>query len=187
MDVTPIPDDVDTSVTTAIRTSLGVIGLISLIAGLLILIWPDHTAMLVAAIIAVYAAIAGLVNLGIGIFSGRLGIWPRIGYLLLGLVFVLASALAFANLGPFVVGLAALFGIFIGVVWIIEGVVSFAMLIDSPSKVWTAIYAVISMIAGAVLLASPIWGAELLWLVLGVSAVVMGVIQIVRAFKFGRS
>jgi uncharacterized membrane protein HdeD (DUF308 family) len=186
MDTTPVTEDLARTVYNAIRTSLGVIGLVSLITGALILVWPDHTAMVVGGIIAAYAVIAGLVNLGIGIFSGKLGVWPRIGYLALGVVFLVGAVVAFANLGPFVVGLAALLGIIVGVLWIVEGVVSFAMLIDGPSKVWTVVYALISIVAGAALLAAPVWGAQLLWLVLGISLVIMGLVQIVRALKFPR-
>jgi uncharacterized membrane protein HdeD (DUF308 family) len=187
MDNTPIVEELEQSVLKSIRIALGVLGVVSLITGVLILIWPDHTAMVVGAIIAGYAAIAGLVNLGIGVFSGKLGLWPRIGYLALGVVFLAAAGVAFANLGPFVMGLAAFFGIFIGITWIVEGVVSLFLLFDSSSKVWTALYAVISIIAGSTLLAAPLWGAELLWLVLGVSLVFTGVVQVVRAVQFARS
>jgi uncharacterized membrane protein HdeD (DUF308 family) len=187
MDITPLPEDVSSSVSNLIRGALGFAGLISVITGALILIWPDHTAMVVAGIIAAYAAIAGLINLGIGVFSGKLGLWPRLGYLVLGLAFVGAALVAFANLGPFVVGLAALIGIIIGVVWVMEGVVSLAMLFDAPSKVWTTIYAVISIVAGATVLAAPVWGVGLLWLVLGISLVITGLVQVVRAFTFARS
>jgi uncharacterized membrane protein HdeD (DUF308 family) len=186
MDATPLPDEVGRSFLNAIRSALGVIGLVAVVTGAVILIWPDHTAMVVAGIIAAYAAIAGLVNLGIGVFSGKLGVWPRVGYLVLGLAFLVSSGIAFANLGPFVVGLAIFIGIFIGVTWIVEGVVSLAMLLDGPSKVWTAIYSVISIVAGATLLAAPVWGAQLLWLVVGISLVIMGIVQIVRAVKFPR-
>jgi uncharacterized membrane protein HdeD (DUF308 family) len=187
MDTTPLPTEAERSFLSAIRSALGVIGLVSLLTGAVILIWPDHTAVVVAAIIATYAVIAGLVNLGIGIFSGKLGVWPRVGYLVLGLAFIVSAIIAFANLGPFVVALAAFFGIFIGLTWIVEGVVSFAMLLDGPSKVWTALYAVISIVAGAVLLAAPVWGAQLLWMVLGISLVIMGIVQVVRALKFPRA
>jgi uncharacterized membrane protein HdeD (DUF308 family) len=33
---------------------------------------------------------------------------------------------------------------------------------------------------------SPLWGAVVLWWLIGISAVVMGIIQIGRAFSFGK-
>lgn len=177
--------DVDKSVITTIRAAMGVAGLVSLVVGLLILIWPGKTAMVVAGIIAVYALIAGAVNLAIGTFSGRLGRWPRIGHLVLGLAFLVAAVLAFANLGSAAAGLAVFVGVLVGIVWIVEGIVALTMIADSSSKVWTVVYAVISVIAGITLLGSPLWGVALLWLLLGLSLVVLGVVQLVRAFRFG--
>jgi uncharacterized membrane protein HdeD (DUF308 family) len=182
----PFPEDLDKSVVNSIRASLGVAGLLALIAGLLILIWPGHVAGVIAIILAIYAVAAGLVNLGIGVFSRQLGVGPRIGYLLLGVLFVLAGIVIIANPAVFVTGVALFLGIMIGILWVIDGIVSFVMLPDSGSKAWTAVYAVISLLAGAAMLSSPLWGAELLWLVVGISAVVIGLIGIVRGFQFGR-
>lgn len=178
--------DLEKSVTNGIRTALGIGGLVSLVVGILILAWPSKTAMVVAGIIAVYAAIAGVVNLAIGIFSRRLGRWPRVGYSLLGLAFLIAAALAFANLGATAAGLAILLGILVGIVWIIEGIVGLTMVGDAPSKMWTILYAIVSIVAGIAVLSWPLWGAAVLWLLLGLSLAILGVVQLVRAFRFGR-
>lgn len=177
--------DVDRSVTNGIRAALGVSGLLSLFIGVLIMAWPAKTAMVVAGIIAVYAGLAGLVNLAIGVFSRRLGAWPRIAYLALGVLFVVSAVVAFANLGAAAAGLGVLLGVIIGIVWVVEGVVGLTMIGDSSSKVWTLLYAAISIVAGITLITSPLWGATLLWVLLGLSLVVMGVVQVVRALRFG--
>lgn len=178
--------DLDRSVRNGIRIALGVSGLVSLVVGVLILAWPAKTAMVVAGIIAVYAAIAGLVNIAIGIFSRQLGRWPRFGYLLLGLAFLIAAVLTFANLGAAAAGLARLLGIIVGIVWIIEGIVGLTMVGESNSKTWTIVYAIVSVVAGVAVLTSPLWGATVLWMLLGLSLAVLGVIQLLRAFRFGR-
>ncbi|MBK8445458.1 MAG: DUF308 domain-containing protein [Micropruina sp.] len=141
--------------------------------------------MVVAGIIAVWALIAGLVNIAIGIFSRKLGTWPRIGYLVLGVAFLIAAAITFGNLGAAAASLGILLGIIVGISWIIEGVVALTLLGDATSKIWTILYAVLSIIAGIIVLFSPLWGAALLWLLLGVSMVILGVVQLVRAFRFG--
>lgn len=176
---------VERSVVNLVRAAIGVSGAVSLIVGLLILVWPVKTAVVVAGIIAVYALIAGVVNLAIGIFSRKLGGWARVGYLVLGAVFLIAAVVSFANLGSAAAALAFLVGILVGVSWITEGVVGLTMMGDSASKVWTIIYAIVGIVAGFVLLTSPVWGAALLWLWLGISLLVLGVVQIVRAFRFG--
>lgn len=177
--------DVDKSVTNGIRAALGVSGLLSVVVGVLILAWPTKTAMVVAGIIAVYAGLAGLVNLAIGVFSRQLGRWPRVGYIALGVLFVVSAVIAFANLGAAAAGLGVLIGVVVGVVWVIEGIVGVTMIGDSTSKVWTLLYAALSIIAGITVITSPLWGAALLWILLGVSLLFMGVVQVVRALRFG--
>ena len=153
--------------------------------GVLILAWPAKTAAVVAAIIAIYAAVAGLVNLAIGVFSRRLGTWPRIGYLLLGLVFLVFSGVAFANLKATAATLGVLLAILVGIAWIMEGVVGLTMIGDARSKIWTIVYALVSVVAGIVMLTSPLWGATVLWMLMGLSLLVLGLIQAVRALRFG--
>ena len=67
--------------------------------------------------------------------------------------------------------------------WIVEGVVALTTLGGSASKGWTIFFALLSIVAGIVLLFSPLYIA-ILWLMLGISLVVLGIIQIVRAFSF---
>lgn len=87
-----LEDDLTRSLTNAIRTTLGVSGLVSILVGILILVWPGRTAAVVAAIIAVWAVIAGLAALAAGMLSRKLGVWPRIGQLALGVVFLVPQA-----------------------------------------------------------------------------------------------
>lgn len=172
--------------TNGIRTALGLGGVLSVILGIVILVWPGKTAMVVTALIAVYAIIAGLVYAGMGIFATGKGGWSRIGHILLGVLYVVAGIVAFSNLGLAAVSLAVFLGILVGIMWIIEGVVALSTLDLAPSRGWTIFYAIISIIAGVTLLFSPLWGAVVLWWLLGISAIVMGAIQIGRALSFGK-
>lgn len=172
--------------TNGIRTALGLGGLLSVILGILILVWPGRTAMVVTAIIAIYAIVAGLVYIGLGVFTADKGGWARLGHIVLGILFIIAGIIAFMNLGATTAVLAVFLGILVGIMWIIEGIVSLTTLSLSASKGWTIFFAIISIIAGIVLLFSPLWGAVVLWWLLGISAIVLGIIQIIRAFSFGK-
>jgi uncharacterized membrane protein HdeD (DUF308 family) len=176
----------ETSAVNGIRTALGIGGVLSVIAGILILAWPGQTAMVVTAIVAIYAIAAGLVYAGLGIFSKTKGGWSRVGHIALGILFIIAGVVAFLNLGQATLWLAAFVGILVGILWIIEGIVSLSTLGDAASKGWTIFFAILSIIAGVVLLFSPIWGAVVLWWLLGISAIVLGIINVVRAFTFGK-
>lgn len=177
---------VERTATNGIRTALGIGGVLSIILGILILVWPGKTAMVVAAIIAIYAIAAGLVYAGLGIFSAGKGGWARVGHIALGVLFIVAGVVAFANLGATTAWLAIFLGILVGIMWIVEGIVALSTLGSAGSKGWTIFFAIISIIAGITLLFSPLWGALVLWWLLGISAVVMGVVQLVRAFTFGK-
>lgn len=171
--------------TNGIRTALGVSGILALVVGILVLVWPGRTAVVVAAIIAIYAIIAGIVYASIGIFSKTMRTWPRIGHVVLGLVFIIAGIIAFMNLTLATELLAILLGVLVGIMWIVEGIVALSSLGDTSSKVWSILFAIISIIAGIVLLLSPLWGAAVLWWLLGISLIVLGIINVVRAFRLG--
>ena len=171
------------SAVNGVRTALGIGGVLAVIVGILILVWPGKTAMVVTAIIAIYAIAAGLVYAGLGIFSKTKGGWARAGHIVLGVLFIIAGVVAFLNLGATTAWLAIFLGILVGIMWIVEGIVSLSTLGDAASKTWTIIFAIISIIAGVVLLFSPLYIVALWWL-LGISLIVLGIVNVIRAFTF---
>jgi len=172
--------------TDLVRTIMGIGGLVALVIGVLILINPVQSGAVmmkvIAVILGIYLVIAGLVFLGSMVFSKTMSGWRRVGNAVLGLLYLIAGIIVFGNVENTAVVLAAFLSIFIGVMWIFEGVMAFASAKSSPSKVWSIIYGIISIIAGLVLIFSPILGAVTLWIILGASMAVMGLIQIIRAF-----
>ncbi|MBN8882130.1 uncharacterized membrane protein HdeD (DUF308 family) [Salana multivorans] len=180
------PKDLNDGVTGAFRIAFGLAGLITLIVGILVLIWPGKTAVVVTALLAVYAIVLGIVYAAVGVFgSGKTG-WSRIGHIVAGLVFVVAGIVAFGNLRAVTAGLAVIVTIFIGAAWLVEGIAALATLGRSQSKGWTVFYAIVSVLAGITLMFSPLFSAVVLWWFVGISLVVLGAIQIGRAFSFGR-
>ena len=174
------------SLFTSIRVTLAISGAIALIAGIVVLVWPVKTAFIVTGIIASYLIIAGLVYIGLGIFSGKKGGWARIGHAVLGLLYIVAGVIAFSNLAAATVTLAVVTAIFLGVSWIFDGVVALTLLNKDGSKAWTILYAILSIAAGVIVLFAPLLAAAALWWVLGITLVVLGVMQIVRAITLGR-
>ena len=55
----------------SIRMFLGISGAVTLIAGLVLLIWPAKSAVIVTGIFASYLIVGGLVYLGLAVFSGK--------------------------------------------------------------------------------------------------------------------
>ena len=167
-----------------IRTALGIGGVLSVIIGALIVWQPLAAAAAVAIILGIYAIVGGLVYAGLGIFSKTRGGWSRVGHIVLGLLFIVAGILIFIHPGIAAASLATFVAIIIGIMWIIEGIVALSTLGQAAAKGWTVFFAIISIIAGIFVLLSPLWAAAVLWLFLGISLIVLGIIQIVRAFTF---
>lgn len=171
-----------------------VTGVISLIAGLVIVIWPFKSAVAVTVLIAIYTLVAGIIDIALAVVSKGLSGWLRVGLALLGVLFVVASIVAFSNLASTTALLGVFVSTFLGIAWIFEGVVTLFALGGpkdpfSPvvrSKGWTIAYAIVSILAGIVLLVSPMLAAVWLWLFIGASLLVFGVIQIVRAATLER-
>ncbi|MEZ3160178.1 DUF308 domain-containing protein [Microbacterium sp. BWT-B31] len=179
--------EAEKSAVNGIRTAIGIGGTLALIAGILVLVWPDKAAAVLTVILAIYAIAAGLVYAGLGIFTRHKGGWARVGHILLGLVFILAGVIALFNLTVTTAWLAVIVAIFVGIAWIVEGVVSLSTLGQSASKGWTVFFAIVSLIAGIWLVFTPLLGALALWWILGIALVAIGIVNIVRAFTFGRN
>ncbi|QDZ13706.1 HdeD family acid-resistance protein [Humibacter ginsenosidimutans] len=172
------------SAVNGVRTALGIGGVVSLVVGIIILVWPGHALTALTWLIALYAIVAGVVYAGLGIFSKVMGGWSRVGHIVLGVLFIIAGIIMFANLSTSTTLLLLFFGVFVGIVWIIEGIVALTTLGGAQSKAWSLFFAILSIIAGIILLFSPIMGTLVLVWLLGISLVVLGIVQIVRAFTF---
>ncbi|GAA1843546.1 HdeD family acid-resistance protein [Agromyces salentinus] len=169
-----------------VRTTLGISGAIALIIGIFITFWPKNAADVLTVLLAIYFLIAGLAYIGLGIFSKGISGGARALDIILGVVFVIAAVIAFANIQAAASLLAAVLGIVVGIVWIIEGVVALVQSGDAPSRGWAIFFGILSLVAGIVLLFSPIWGFVILFVITGISLIILGIVQIVRAFTFGK-
>lgn len=166
----------------SVRTFLIISGVLALIAGIVLLIWPAKTAVIVTGIFAAYLIVGGLVYIGLAVFSGKGGGWARLGHVLLGLLYIVAGVIAFANLGAAAATFAIVVAVFIGVSWIFDGFVALSLMGHQTTKVWTLLYSLLGIVAGIMVLLSPLYAATVLWFVLGISLVVLGAGQIIRAF-----
>jgi len=179
-------ENLSKSAINTVRTTLGVSGVVALIIGIFITFWPKDAAGVLTVLLAIYFLIAGLAYVGLGIFSKGISGGARALDIILGIVFVIAAIIAFANIAATASVLAVLLGVVVGVVWIIEGIVALVQSGDAPSRGWAIFFGILSLVAGIVLLFSPIWGAVVLFVITGISLIILGIVQIVRAFTFGK-
>src|SRR5690349_22995777 len=87
------------------------LGLISLAAGVVAVVWPEPTALVLVLVIGIWAVVAGLLEVVNGFGSGE-NAGARAMFILTGLVSVAFGVLLFARPGVGAVTLALLFGLF---------------------------------------------------------------------------
>ena len=174
------------SLVKSLRVFLAVSGVIALIAGLVMLVWPVKTAFVLTGIIAAYLIVAGVVYVGLGIFSAGKSGWARLGHILLGVLYIVAGIIAFTNIQTAAIAFALVTVIFIGVSWIFDGVVSLTLMGNDGSKTWTLLYALLSIIAGIAVISLGLAAVPFFWLFLAISLVVLGIAQIIRAITIGK-
>jgi len=170
----------------SIRIALGVGGAVAVVIGLLITFQPQAAAATIAILLAIYFAIAGLAYVGIGVFARGISGGARAVQIILGVLFLIGAVLAFTNLSATVSFLASFLGIVVGALWIIDGVATLAQLGDAPSKAWAIFFGIVSILGGLALLFAPLLLAQVLFLIAGITLIVLGVVQIIRALRFGR-
>ncbi|MET3567955.1 MULTISPECIES: DUF308 domain-containing protein [Microbacteriaceae] len=170
----------------AIRTALGVSGAVALILGIVLLFWPEKTLSVLAIFLGIYFLVAGIMRLGIGIFSRGMRGGSRALNIILGVLLIFAGIVALKNVSAAAVTLVIFAIAFIGVGWIIDGVMALAEAGRAASSGWAIAFGILSIIAGIVVLVLPASSAVFLLFFAAFSLIVLGVIGIVRAFTFGR-
>lgn len=165
------------------RLALLIGGVAAIGFGIAVLAWPTKAAVALTGVIAIYAIITGIVYAVLGIVSKGLGAGGRIGHILLGVLYLIAGAYAFSSLQQSAAFLALFLAIMVGVMWIFEGFTALFALGQSGSKILTIVFAIVSVIAGFTLLSSPLWGAVFLWWLLGISLIVLGILNVFRSIS----
>lgn len=149
------------------------LGLLSLIAGGLVLAKPDHSLRAVAVIIGIFVLIDGAVELYLSL-AGR--VEDRATAALLAIVNVIVGVLLIRH--P-IAGVQAI-ALFIGIWLIAVGVLRGLAALDTPApRLGRLIVAGVEIIAGIVIVSSPNIGYATLALLVGLSFVANGIAMIV--------
>ena len=174
------------SAITMIRVAFGIGGLATLVIGVMMAFWPSRAASALAWMLGVYWVIAGVVYIAVGLFAKGTKTAARVLDIVLGVIMLLAGITVASNPSDSALVLGIFLGFYIGVLWVFEGVVTLMQLGDAPSRSWALLSGALSIVAGIALFTSPWWGIQLLFLLTGVGLILLGVVQVIRAFTFGK-
>ncbi|EFG79527.1 hypothetical protein HMPREF0591_0504 [Mycobacterium parascrofulaceum ATCC BAA-614] len=157
-------------------------GLLSLALGVLVLAWPGISIVVAATAFGIYLLITGAAQVFFA-FSLHVSAGSRILLFISGAASLILALLAFRHFGQ---GYAILLlAIWIGIGFIFRGVGTTVSAIQDPQlpgRGWAIFIGVISLLAGIVVLASPLESIVTLALVVGVWFVVLGIFEIVSSF-----
>ena len=171
---------------TKIRIIYGVVGVAAIALGAALLLVPNKTLALAALLLGVYFVISGVVRIVSALVEpGLPGGW-RVLDVFVGILLTFGGVVVVRNYGMTGQRLALLITLMVGFGWIMEGVLSLVESWRIPHSGWAIAYAIISIIAGFVVLMSPLSSAVFMIIFGGCAMVVMGITSVIRAFTFGK-
>ncbi|MBK0084418.1 DUF308 domain-containing protein [Lactococcus sp. S64] len=167
-----------------LRNSVGLSGIISSVLGLLVLFFPGLTAQFGTILVGISFVLIGIIYFTLFITLPSWSGWEKFGHIILGLLYIIAGLFSLINISTTTAVIFIVVGILVGMTWIYEAFLSFAMVSSSNSKGWLIISGLISLIAGMMLLFTPFWGAVTLWILLGATLLVLGVFKLIQFFTW---
>lgn len=159
-----------------------ILGVLTLILGIVVSFHPTGSLNTVAVLLGVLMILSGIVHL-IRVFTPEElnRVWAGIS----GLLFIVLGVLLIRHLHL----TRAIIGLVIGLTWIVQGL---ALLLGGASggaregRAWSIVFGLLSLVAGAVVVATPSSSLNALAVLLGIWFSVMGVFEIIGGLLLRR-
>jgi uncharacterized membrane protein HdeD (DUF308 family) len=162
-------------------------GATSVIMGLILLIWPAQTLLVLAALIGVWLVIIGIVRVVEALLTTGLAVRLRALTAAIGLVYLIIGITCLRNL----YGSIRVLAVAIGLVWIIGGVVEVVTGISHRAHGWAKVSPILlgllSVAAGLAVFFWPGITVGIMVLIAGFWLLAVGIIQLILAFTVGRA
>ncbi|TWV37752.1 HdeD family acid-resistance protein [Streptomyces misionensis] len=158
-----------------------VTGIASLVLGILVLVWPGPSLLAAGVLFGLYLLVSGVFQL-VAAFGTHQATSLRVLAFISGALSILLGLLCFR--GP--MQSILLLALWIGIGWLIRGITHTMAAISDPrmpARGWQILLGVLTFIAGIVLIDSPFRSVAVLTLVGGIWLVVVGVTEIITAFR----
>jgi uncharacterized membrane protein HdeD (DUF308 family) len=162
-------------------------GVLTVILGVVVLVWPGKSIVVASALFGAYLLVSGIAQVVLALTLG-VSVGSRVLLFISGALSVVLAVLAFRHFGQ---GYAILLlAIWIGVSFVFQGTAATALAISYPAlpgRGWYIFLGIISVIAGIVVLAWPFDSIVVLALVTGIWLVVIGIAEIITSFDARRA
>jgi len=156
-------------------------GILALIFGIIALVWPTATVFVLIVLFGVYALVDGLFAIGYSISRASKGD-KFFALLMLGLLGVLVGAIVLARPGVSslaVVWVIAFWALLKGVLLIVS---AFEMTGSAAARWLIGLAGVLAIVVGILLFAHPVAGVFTIILIIGIYALVAGIILVIVSF-----
>jgi uncharacterized membrane protein HdeD (DUF308 family) len=157
---------------------VGLLGLISIAAGVLAVAYPDITLLALGLILGVYLVIAGSVWVALGATEPLQSTGGRILRILVGFFSLLAGLICLVRPGAGVLALLIALSFW----FILTGVSDLTRAVEShENRVIAAVLGVVGIAAGVIIVANPDIGLATLALLAGIGFIVRGSVEVMAA------
>lgn len=156
-------------------------GLVTVTLGVVIMVWPQATVVVLALLMGIYLLVSGIFQLVASFTSDGASTGLRVFGAIAGSLSILLGLLAFRGLFQAVTILALL----IGFGWLLRGIAEVVEALadkDMPGRGWAVTLGVVSAVAGVVVLVWPEPSLTVLVWVTGLWLVVLGLFEVLAAF-----
>ncbi|MGV0625882.1 HdeD family acid-resistance protein [Mycolicibacter minnesotensis] len=162
-------------------------GVLALVLGVLVLIWPGRSILAAAVLLGVYLVVTGIAQLIFAFSLPVMSAGGRVMLFLSGTASVILAVLCFRHFNSDDEALGVLLlAIWVAVGFIFRGVATSVAAISDPAmpgRGWQIFVGAVSVLAGLVTLASPFTSLAVLALVVGSWLIVIGLVEIVTAIN----
>ncbi|MGP0028599.1 MAG: HdeD family acid-resistance protein [Streptosporangiaceae bacterium] len=160
-----------------------VLGVLTLILGIIVSFHPSGSLNVVAVLLGILMILSGIFHL-VRVFDRdeRHRIWVGIA----GLLFIVIGVVLIRHLHLTV----AIIGLVIGITWIVQGLTALIGGLAGgvqEGRGWWIAFGVISVIAGIVVVSAPVSSVNVLAVLLGIWFIVMGIFEVIAGFMIRRA
>ncbi|ASR05165.1 HdeD family acid-resistance protein [Gordonia rubripertincta] len=158
----------------AVRTALIITSIVGIVLGIVAILWPGPTIVVVAILFAISLIIAGIFRIYQAFAASFLSTGTRVLLGIVGAIVLIAGVIAVFSPGDALWLLA----VFIGIGWIFQGVADLyaAVTKSGHSPTWFLILSgIIAVIAGIVMIILPVFSLQVLTWVGGIMLVALSI------------
>ena len=155
--------------------------ILTVIAGILVVVWPGETVLIVSILFGAQLVVAAIFRFVAAFAAPDEHAWARVLMALVGVLSLIAGLYLLRH--PYVAVLVV--GVLLGLYWMATGFTDLFIAIGYrglPGRGWTILTAILSVVAGAIVLLAPGPSLVIVAWVLGIWLVVLGVMLGVQSF-----